>query len=190
MFRSHQSYRPAGKASDISIPTKSHQRMAQSGSDRKWSLVPYGRGTPQGGVCSPLLANIALHGLEQEITSAFPALVQTERWKPTVVRYADDLVVLHSDKAVIEQVQQLVSAWLAGMGLALKPSKTRISHTLTPCENHLGVDFLGFRIQQFPVGKTDSGKGRDGQRLGFKTIITPSETAMKRHQEALKEQIK
>jgi len=93
---------------------------------------------------SPLLANIALHGLEQEITSAFPALVQTERWKPTVVRYADDLVVLHSDKAVIEQVQQLVSAWLAGMGLALKPSKTCITHTLTPCENHLGFDFLGF----------------------------------------------
>src|SRR5213596_540575 len=51
----------------------------------------------QGGVCSPLLANIALHGLEQEITAAFPALVHGERWKPTVVRYADDLVVLHSD---------------------------------------------------------------------------------------------
>ena len=105
---------------------------------------PTEEGTPQGGVCSPLLANIALHGLEQAITSAFPALVQKERWKPTVVRYADDLVVLHSDKAVIEQVQQLVSTWLAGMGLALKPSKTCITHTLTPCENHLGFDFLGF----------------------------------------------
>jgi hypothetical protein len=61
-----------------------------------------------------------------------------------VVRYADDLVILHADKAVIEQVQQLVSPWLAGMGLALKPSKTCITHTLTPCENHLGFDFLGF----------------------------------------------
>ncbi len=105
---------------------------------------PTEEGTPQGGVCSPLLANIALHGLEQEITSAFPALVQKERWKPTVVRYADDLVVLHADKAVIEQVQQLVSVWLAGMGLALKPSKTCITHTLTPCEDHLGFDFLGY----------------------------------------------
>ena len=151
---------------------------------------PTKEGTPQGGVCSPLLANIALHGLEQEITSAFPALVQRERWKPTVVRYADDLVVLHADKAVIEQVQQLVSTWLAGMGLALKPSKTCITHTLTPCENHLGFDFLGFHMQQFPVGNTHSGKGRDGRQLGFKTIITPSEAAMKRHQEALKEQIK
>src|SRR5439155_8460906 len=84
---------------------------------------PTEEGTPQGGVCSPLLANIALHGLEQEITAAFPALVHGERWKPTVVRYADDLVVLHSDKAVVEQVQQLVSTWLASMGLVLKPSK-------------------------------------------------------------------
>jgi RNA-directed DNA polymerase len=151
---------------------------------------PTEEGTPQGGVCSPLLANIALHGLEQAITSAFPALVHKERWKPTVVRYADDLVVLHADKAVIEQIQQLIATWLAGMGLALKPSKTCITHTLTPCENHLGFDFLGFHIQQFPVGNSHSGKGRDGKRLGFKTVITPSKAAMKRHQEALKEQIK
>jgi RNA-directed DNA polymerase len=150
---------------------------------------PTKEGTPQGGVCSPLLANIALHGLEQEITSAFPALVRGERWKPTVVRYADDLVVLHSNKAVIEQVQQLASTWLANMGLILKPSKTCITHTLTPCGSHLGFDFLGFHIRQYPVGKTHSGKRHDGRRLGFKTIITPSKAAMKRHQEALKEQI-
>src|SRR5260370_15679370 len=116
--------------------------MAQSRSDREWSLVPYRRRNSTGSVCSPLLANIALHGLEQEIAQALPVLVQKERWKPTVVRYADDLVVLHADKAVIEQVQQLVSTWLAGMGLALKSSKTCITHTLIPCENHLGFDFL------------------------------------------------
>jgi RNA-directed DNA polymerase len=150
---------------------------------------PTEQGTPQGGICSPLLANIALHGLEQAITSAFPALVRGERWKPTVVRYADDFVVLHPDKAVIEQAQQVVSAWLAELGLTLKPSKTHITHTLTPCEGQIGFDFLGFHIQQFPVGKTHTGKGRNGQPLGFKTVITPSSTAMKRHQEALKERI-
>jgi RNA-directed DNA polymerase len=151
---------------------------------------PTEEGTPQGGVCSPLLANIALHGLEQAITTTFPSLVRGERWKPTVIRYADDLVILHSNKAVIEQVRQLVSTWLASMGLALKPSKTSITHTLTPCENHVGFDFLGFHIQQYPVGKTHSGKGSDGRQLGFKTIITPSKTAMKRHQEALKQRIR
>lgn len=150
---------------------------------------PTEQGTPQGGICSPLVANIALHGRDQAITSAFPALVRAERWKPTVVRYADDFVVLHPDKAVIEQAQQVVSAWRAELGLTLNPSKTPITHTLTPCEGQIGFDFLGFHIQQFPVGKTHTGKGRNGQPLGFKTVITPSSTAMKRHQEALKERI-
>ncbi len=166
------------------------KRWLKAGVIENGAWFPTEEGTPQGGVCSPLLANIALHGLEQEIAQALPVLVQKERWKPTVVRYADDLVVLHADKAVIEQVQQLVSTWLAGMGLALKSSKTCITHTLIPCENHLGFDFLGFHIQQFPVGNAHSGKGRDGRRLGFKTLITPSKAAMKRHQEALKEQIR
>jgi RNA-directed DNA polymerase len=53
---------------------------------------PTEEGTPQGGVCSPLLANIALHGLEEAITAAFPQFSRGERWKPTVVRYADDFV--------------------------------------------------------------------------------------------------
>ena len=53
---------------------------------------PTEEGTPQGGVCSPLLANIALHGLEEAITAAFPQFAHGERWKPTVVRYADDFV--------------------------------------------------------------------------------------------------
>jgi RNA-directed DNA polymerase len=97
---------------------------------------------------------------------------------------------LHPDKVVIEQTQHMVSTWLADMGLTLKPSKTHITHTLTHCEDQIGFDFLGFHIQQFPVGKTHTGKGRNGQRLGFKTIITPSATAMKRHQQVLKERIR
>jgi len=47
---------------------------------------PTEEGTPQGGVCSPLLANIALHGLEEALTAAFPQCARGERWKPTVVR--------------------------------------------------------------------------------------------------------
>jgi RNA-directed DNA polymerase len=109
----------------------------KAGGIENGAWFPTEEGTPQGGVCSPLslLANIAFQGLEQEITSALPALVHAERWKPAVGRYADDLVVLHADKAVVEQVQQLVSTWLARRGLTLKPSKTCITHTLTPCEN-------------------------------------------------------
>jgi RNA-directed DNA polymerase len=130
-----------------------------------------------------------LHGLEEAITAAFPQFSHAERWQPTVVRYADDFVVLHPDKAAIEQVHQLAQTWLAGMGLPLTPSKTHITHTLKEEEGQAGFDFLGFHIQQFPVGKTPSAKRHDGVLLGFKTIITPSARAVKRHQQALKEVI-
>lgn len=67
------------------------------------------------------------------------------------------------------------------MGLELKPSKTRISHTLNQHEDNVGFDFLGFTIRQFPVGKCHSGKNRSGTLLGFKTIITPSKAKLKAH---------
>jgi RNA-directed DNA polymerase len=68
-------------------------------------------GTPQGGVLSPLLANIALHGLEEYIRTRFPARTRRNpeqpgrqlHWQPQIIRYADDLVVLHRDRTVIEQ---------------------------------------------------------------------------------------
>jgi group II intron reverse transcriptase/maturase len=144
-------------------------------------------GTPQGGVVSPLLANIALHGLETAIRAAFPpsCTVTTpaggrevvRNWQPAVIRYADDFVVLHEDRAVIEQATALAAAWLADMGLALHPSKTRLTHTLTPIAGAVGFDFLGFTVRQFPVGKTHSGKRANGTTLGFKTIIRPSKAA-------------
>src|SRR5204863_2551660 len=85
-------------------------------------LFPTNEGTPQGGVISPLLANVALHGLETHIRASFRERCQRQRnWKPLVVRYADDFVVLHENEAVIVEVQQIASAWLARMGLELNP---------------------------------------------------------------------
>jgi RNA-directed DNA polymerase len=153
-------------------------------------LTPTEQGTPQGGVASPLLASIALHGLETAIRDAFPRTHRVngktiDPWQPVVIRYADDLVVLHEDEGVIRRVQQIMADWLAGMGLELKPSKTRITHTLHPYEGQVGFDFLGFHIQQVPVGKTHTGRNGHGIPLGFKTIITPSKEAQQRHQQAL-----
>ena len=147
-------------------------------------LFPTTAGTPQGGVASPLLANIALHGLEETITQQYP--------QAKVIRYADDLVILHPDLPVIEQIQQTVANWLAQIGLELKPSKTRITHTFHSHQGAIGFDFLGFHIRQYPVGKTHSAKstGRHPKLLGFKTIIKPSQTALKRHQQALRAVIK
>jgi len=154
------------------------------------ALFPTEKGTPQGGVASPLLANIALHGLETAIRDAFPvtAMVNGRRvcpWQPIVIRYADDVLVLHEDRTVIERCQRITMAWLANMGLELKPSKTRITHTLRDTGGNVGFDFLGFAVRQHPVGKTHSGKNTVGEPLGYKTIITPSNEAVHRHARAM-----
>jgi RNA-directed DNA polymerase len=151
---------------------------------------PTEAGTPQGGALSPLLANIALHGLETHLRTAFPSEVtvnghRRQGWHPIVVRYADDFVVLHQDRSVIERARQLAAEWLAQIGLELKPEKTRIGHTLDACDGQpAGFDFLGFSVRQYPVGHHRSKTDHHGHRLGFKTFIKPSKQAQKRHLQA------
>jgi RNA-directed DNA polymerase len=150
-------------------------------------LFPTDTGVPQGAILSPLLLNVALHGLETAVARAFPRSRNRQRWQPTVIRYADDLVVLHRHREPIEQAQQVVSTWLQDLSLTLKPSKTRLTHTYHPCEGELGVDFLGFHIRQYPVGKYKTGKGPHNKPLGFKTLITPSKEGQRTHLLHLKE---
>lgn len=151
---------------------------------------PTETGTMQGGPISPLLANIALHGLENVIKERFPRSVRRRFYSPTVVRFADDFVVLHDELSVIEQSRAVADEWLKPMGLRLKPSKTRITHTLEAVDGQIGFDFLGFQIRQYPAGRTKSGHNGDGKLLGFKTFIKPSPTAIKRHQQALRENVR
>jgi RNA-directed DNA polymerase len=157
-------------------------------------LFPTETGVPQGGPISPLLANVALHGLETAITSAFPASRAQNgkrvKWKIKVVRYADDLVILHRDLETIKEIREMVNHWLKDMGLELKPSKTRVTHTLTPYNGNIGFDFLGFNIRQLQTGKTHTGKDIRGNRLGFKTIIKPSKDAIRRHSQSLQDTIR
>jgi RNA-directed DNA polymerase len=87
------------------------------------SLFPTESGTPQGGVISPLLANIALHGLEEEIkrfASTLPGRKAENVRGLNLIRYADDLVVLHPEKGVIEQCKQLIEDWLCALGLEVR----------------------------------------------------------------------
>jgi RNA-directed DNA polymerase len=147
-------------------------------------------GTPQGGIASPLLANIALHGLEAHIRSKFPEQIRLDvtieptlaNWKPQVIRYADDLVIFHRDRAVIETCQHLTEEWLQRIGLALHPKKTRLAHTLLDTEGTIGFDFLGFAVRQYRGSRFNTGTGR-----GFKTLIKPSADAIKRHGKELSE---
>ena len=144
--------------------------------------VPSTRGLPQGGPLSPLLMNVALDGLEKMVRQSVPPHKDGVSWLPLVTRYADDLIILHRDLETLQTLKQQTEAWLAPIGLRLKPDKTRITHTLEPYQGAVGFDFLGFEIRQYNVGKHRSGKlGRTGKRLGFKTIIKPSKEAQKRH---------
>ncbi|HYU74739.1 MAG TPA: reverse transcriptase domain-containing protein, partial [Ktedonobacteraceae bacterium] len=90
--------------------------------------------------------------------------------KPNFVRYADDFVVVHPTEEGIVKAKAVLEAWIKDMGLEMKPSKTRITHTLQEYQGTRGFDFLGWTVRQFPVGKTHSGKLHQ-RPLGFKTII-------------------
>ncbi len=156
--------------------TRQIKAWLKAGVVDKGELFPTAAGTPQGGTISPLLANIALHGLEELIEHRYPG-----RNKPALIRYADDLVVLHPDRQVIEQGQALIAAQLSGMGLELKPSKTRITHTLEVTEGEAGFDFLGFNIRQYWVKMS---------KRGYKTIIKPSRKSIERHRRQVVEVIR
>jgi RNA-directed DNA polymerase len=139
-------------------------------------------GVPQGGVISPLLCNVALHGLETALTSV------STRFRIAVIRYADDLVVMCEDLETLRTVKQQAEVWLAEMGLRLKSSKTRMTHTLNAHEGNTGVDFLGFNVRQYRVGRyhTHTYRGRPG----FKTLIKPSKQACQRHLQEMREVIR
>src|SRR5216683_815906 len=131
------------------------------------------RGTPQGGVASPLLANIALHGMEEAIGVTYDHRGQLIG-RRAIVRYADDFVCFCETREDAEQVQQILIEWLKERGLTLSEEKTRIVH-LTE-----GFDFLGFNIRHYPAPQTS--------RTGWKLLIKPSKESVQDVQRKLKDQ--
>jgi RNA-directed DNA polymerase len=149
--------------------------------------APTPSGVPQGGVVSPLLLNVALHGLQTAVEQAYrrrvlrPYGTSGAPVRPRLLRYADDFVVLCRDLEGVRAAQDTVTSWLAEVGLWLSPAKTRITHTLRPYEGHVGVDFLGFTLRQYPAGRCRSVRCKGKQPTGFALHITPSNEAVKRH---------
>ncbi len=131
------------------------------------------QGTPQGGVVSPLLANIALHGMEEAIGVKYDYQGKLIG-KRAVVRYADDFVCFCETREDAERVQQILVEWLAERGLTLSEEKTRIVH-LTK-----GFDFLGFNVRHYPTPQTS--------RTGWKLLIKPSKESVQDVQKKLKDQ--
>jgi RNA-directed DNA polymerase len=136
-------------------------------------LAPTERGSPQGGVASPLLMNVALHGMEQAagvryITTGSNA--GTARpGSPVLIRYADDLLAFGRSRQEVEQVKARLTGWLAPRGLVFNEDKTRITHL-----DEEGVDFLGFNVR----------------RYHGKLLIKPSKAAIKRIRARLSAEMK
>jgi RNA-directed DNA polymerase len=109
-------------------------------------------GTPQGGVISPVLANLVLDGLEERLRLRFPrrgpGSTRGKAAQVHLVRYADDFIVTGASQEVLErEVRPLVEAFLAERGLVLSPEKTAVTHLSE------GFDFLGQNIRRYPNGK-------------------------------------
>ena len=144
----------------------------------KAGVVEHGRlhrteeGTPQGGVVSPVLLNIALHGMEQAAGVRYHTTGTAAGWAragtPVLIRYADDFVALcHSRQEALE-VKARLAGWLAPRGLSFNEDKTRVV-TLEE-----GFDFLGF----------------NARRYGDKLLIKPSKAAIRRIRERLRTELR
>ncbi|WP_438456526.1 reverse transcriptase domain-containing protein [Wolbachia endosymbiont of Kerria lacca] len=161
--------------------------------DRKFS--PTKRGTIQGGTISPLLACVALYGLEQNIKEELKEeLFQYAKKKygrasrkqaqnsVSVITYADDFVVLHESEELVMKAKVLIEKWLKPVGLELKLSKTRIVHTLKSLNGKKpGFDFLGFSIRHYQTRQNKS---------GYKLLIKPSRKSISQHLLSIKHKLK
>jgi group II intron reverse transcriptase/maturase len=125
-----------------------------------------GLGTPQGGVISPLLSNIYLH--------SFDKMFQQSRIPGTLVRYADDFVILlwRNGNKVLKQVEQM----LGRLGLELHPGKTRV------VEAKDGFDFLGVHFRLRPTSREDA-------KLKQYCAIWPSDRSIERIKQRIRDRI-
>src|SRR5437660_2711180 len=135
-------------------------------------LSPTLEGTPQGGVISPVLLNVALHGMEQAAGVRYRNIArsdaETVAGTPVLVRYADDYVAMCYSAQQAEEVKAALAAWLAPRGLSFNEDKTKIVHV------EEGFSFLGCSIRRY-VDRQGSGK----------LLIKPSQESVKRFRKRL-----
>jgi RNA-directed DNA polymerase len=126
-------------------------------------------GTPQGGIISPTLCNVALNGLEDTIKSTFKDPSKRTSAKIQVIRYADDVVITGKNEEILEKCREKMEEFIGKRGLQLNQTKTRISRI------EEGIDLLGFNISR-QLWK--SGMNRRNQQPDT-LIIKPTEKSVK-----------
>ncbi|MFB9068158.1 group II intron reverse transcriptase/maturase [Pseudofulvimonas gallinarii] len=155
------------------VPTNAEvlRKWLKAGVVHKGRLAPTDEGTPQGGIISPTLANVALNGLESKLIAHLRSRLgstKAAKLKVNVVRYADDFVITgESEDLLASEVRPWVEAFLAQRGLRLSEEKTRIVHI------DEGFDFLGWNFRQY----------------GGKLLIKPSTKNVKAFYRKVKEAI-
>jgi RNA-directed DNA polymerase len=136
-------------------------------------FAPTGEGAPQGGVISPLIMNIALHGMETAAGVRYHwrsrGGLETAPDAPVLVRYADDLLVFCHTREGAERAQGRLAEWLRPRGLVFSEAKTQIVHV------DQGCDFLGFSIRRYH---------------GRLPLIKPSKDAVRRIRERLRTEMR
>jgi RNA-directed DNA polymerase len=121
------------------------KKWLKAGFMEKHVLYPTEAGTPQGGICSPVLANMALDGLEARLREKFPQRADgSYKGKISLIRYADDFIVTGNTKELLErEVKPLVEQFMRERGLELSQEKTVITHVED------GFDFLGQNVRKY-----------------------------------------
>jgi RNA-directed DNA polymerase len=132
---------------------ESFLRAGVLGESKGWQ--PTEEGTPQGGVISPLLANLYLNPLDHQMAQA--------GWK--MVRYADDFVILCRSEAEARAVLRQVQDWVKSAGLVLHPEKTRIVNAAQPG----GFDFLGYHFERGMKWPREKSLKKLKERIRMKT---------------------
>jgi RNA-directed DNA polymerase len=135
-------------------------------------FAPTEEGTPQGGVISPVMLNVALHGLEEAAGVRYSTGLRPNdvlKNSPVATRYADDFTVCCHSRRQAEEAREKLTGWLAERGLSLNEDKTRIVH-LTE-----GFDFLGWNFRRYPGGKL---------------LIKPSKAAVRKHRQRLADEMR
>lgn len=129
-------------------------------------------GTPQGGIISPLLANIALHGMEEELGVQYKFSKRQGYYLKEasigIVKYADDFVILCKTQKEAESMYDKLKPYLNKRGLTLAKDKTKVTFI------GKGFDFLGFNIRQYINNR------------GMSLLIKPSKQSIKKAKESIK----
>ncbi|GLY99816.1 group II intron reverse transcriptase/maturase [Actinoplanes sp. NBRC 103695] len=145
----------------------------RAGVMERGQFAPTVEGTPQGGVISPLLLNVALHGMEEaagvQYRTSGAHAGKTALTSPVLIRYADDLVALCHSREQAEEVRTRLAAWLAPRGLSFNEGKTQVVHLED------GFDFLGYNVRLYKESKV---------------LIKPSPAAVTRFRRRLRTELR